>query len=45
MKPGQVIGKTDKISFDPEPELFSPMDLAATIYLAIGVDYGAEVLI
>lgn len=40
---GQVIGKTDKIGSDPISTPFSPMDLGATLYQAIGVDYEMEV--
>ena len=40
---GAVIGKTDKAGSAPATPAYSPMDLAATIYAALGVDYGAEV--
>ncbi len=43
VKGGQVIGKTDKIGSDPLSQPYSPMDLGATIYQAIGVDFEAEV--
>jgi uncharacterized protein (DUF1501 family) len=43
VKGGQVIGKTDKIGSDPVTQPYSPMDLGATIYSAIGVDHEAEV--
>jgi Protein of unknown function (DUF1501) len=40
---GQVIGKTDKIGSAPVTPPHSPMDLGATIYQALGVDYQVEV--
>lgn len=40
---GAVIGKTDKAGSAPVTPAYSPMDLGATIYAALGVDYGAEV--
>jgi hypothetical protein len=40
---GQVIGKTDKSGSDPIQNRYSPMDLGATIYQALGVDYHDEV--
>jgi uncharacterized protein (DUF1501 family) len=40
---GAVIGKTDPIGSAPATPAYSPMDLGATIYSALGVDYGAEV--
>ena len=40
---GAVIGKTDAIGSAPVTPAFSPMDLGATIYAALGVDHGAEV--
>src|SRR5262245_16524113 len=40
---GAVIGKTDKSGSAPVTPPYSPMDLGATIYSALGVDYGAEV--
>jgi len=43
VKGGRVIGKTDKIGSDPLSQPYSPMDLAATIYRAIGVDSEAEI--
>ena len=43
VKGGQVIGKTDKIGADPITQPYSPMDLGATIYSAIGVDPDSEV--
>jgi Protein of unknown function (DUF1501) len=43
VKGGRVIGKTDKIGSDPLSQPYSPMDLAATIYQAIGVDFDAEI--
>jgi hypothetical protein len=38
-----VIGKSDRIGSDPLSQPYSPMDLGATIYQAVGVDYEAEV--
>ena len=40
---GAVIGKTDKTGADPITKPYAPMDLGATIYNAIGVDYETEV--
>ena len=40
---GQVIGKTDATGAAPVTHPFSPMDLGATIYRALGVNYEAEV--
>jgi hypothetical protein len=40
---GAVIGKTDKVGSAPVTPAYSPTDLGATIYAALGVDYGAEV--
>jgi hypothetical protein len=40
---GAVIGKTDRIGSDPLTQPYSPMDLGATIYQALGVDFEAEV--
>jgi hypothetical protein len=39
---GAVIGKTDKSGSAPVTPAYSPMDLGATIYAALDVDYGAE---
>jgi len=43
VKGGVVIGKTDKIGSDPITTPYSPMDLGATIYRTLGVDYEMEV--
>lgn len=40
---GNVIGKTDRQGSDPISQPYSPMDLGATIYSAIGVDPDSEV--
>jgi uncharacterized protein (DUF1501 family) len=40
---GAVIGKTDATGAAPVTPPYSPMDLGATIYQALGVDYEAEV--
>jgi Protein of unknown function (DUF1501) len=40
---GAVIGKTDATGGAPVTQPYSPMDLGATIYQAVGVDYDAEV--
>jgi uncharacterized protein (DUF1501 family) len=40
---GALIGKTDKSGSAPVTPAYSPMDLGATIYAALGVDHGAEV--
>jgi hypothetical protein len=40
---GAVIGKTDKSGGAPVTPAYSPMDLGATIYSTLGVDYGGEV--
>jgi hypothetical protein len=40
--PGQVIGKTDRIAAYPLSRTFSPADLGATIYEALGIDPSAE---
>ncbi|HKA08257.1 MAG TPA: DUF1501 domain-containing protein, partial [Gemmataceae bacterium] len=40
---GAVIGKTDATGSAPITQPYSPMDLGATIYQAMGVDYDAEV--
>jgi Protein of unknown function (DUF1501) len=40
---GSVIGKTDKSGGAPVTPAYSPMDLGATIYSALGVDYGTDV--
>ncbi len=41
---GKVIGKTDKTGADPITTPYSPMDLGATIYQALGLDHDVEVL-
>jgi uncharacterized protein (DUF1501 family) len=43
VRDGQVIGKTDKSGSDPIQNRYTPMDLGATIYQALGVEYHAEV--
>jgi len=40
---GQVIGKSDKIGAFPTTVPYSPDDVGATIYTALGVDPGSEV--
>jgi len=40
---GAVIGKTDATGGAPVTQPYSPMDLGATIYQALGVDYDAEI--
>lgn len=40
---GQVIGKSDRLGAHAVTRTFSPPDLAATIYQALGVDLGTEV--
>jgi len=40
---GAVIGKTDAIGSAPVTPAYSPMDLGATIYQALGVEHDAEV--
>jgi hypothetical protein len=40
---GAVIGKTDSTGSAPSTTPYSPMDLGATIYQALGVDYTVEV--
>ena len=40
---GQVIGKSDKIGAFPTTVPFSPDDVGATIYTALGIDPGSEV--
>ncbi|WP_406693881.1 DUF1501 domain-containing protein [Singulisphaera sp. Ch08] len=39
---GQIIGKSDRLGAYPISRSFSPPDLAATIYNALGVDTGTE---
>ena len=41
---GQVIGRSDKSGAYPATRAFSPADLAATIYRALGIDGEAEVV-
>jgi Protein of unknown function (DUF1501) len=43
VKGGAVIGKTDATGSAPITHPYSPMDLGATIYQALGVDYDVEV--
>ena len=40
---GQIIGQSDKIGGFPASVSYSPNDLAATIYSALGVDLESEV--
>jgi uncharacterized protein (DUF1501 family) len=40
---GQVIGKTDKIGAFPTTPPFTPDDVGATVYHALGVDSDADV--
>lgn len=40
--PGAVVGKTDSVGGAPSTPAFSPMDLGATIYRALGVDHDIE---
>ena len=40
---GSIIGKTDKTGSDPVSPPHSPMDLAATVYAALGVDPDIEI--
>lgn len=41
---GQVIGKSDKIGAYPASRGYYPSDLGATIYRALGVDPGSEII-
>ncbi|RUL87412.1 DUF1501 domain-containing protein [Tautonia sociabilis] len=41
---GQVIGRSDKSGAYPATKAFSPADLAATVYRALGIDGEAEVI-
>ena len=41
---GQLIGKSDKIGAFPLSRSFTPGDLAATIYRALGVDLATEIV-
>ena len=41
---GQVIGKSDKLGAFPLSRSFTPSDLAATIYRALGVDLATELV-
>lgn len=43
VKPGQVIGKSDKTASDPTTTPYSPDDVGATVYSVLGVDPHAEV--
>jgi uncharacterized protein (DUF1501 family) len=40
---GQVIGKTDKIGAFPTTPPFTPDDVGATVYRALGVDWDADI--
>jgi len=39
-----VVGQTDKNGAEPVGRKVSPMDVCATIYRKLGVDYGKEYL-
>ncbi len=41
---GQVIGASDRIGAYPATRAYSPADLAATIYSALGIDLGTELI-
>jgi Protein of unknown function (DUF1501) len=43
VKAGTVIGKTDPTGSAPVTPAYSPMDLGATIYQALGVDHAVDV--
>jgi uncharacterized protein (DUF1501 family) len=43
VKPGQVIGRSDKTASDPTTTPYSPDDIGATVYSVLGVDPHAEV--
>lgn len=43
VKPGQVIGKSDKTAAYPSTTPYSPDDIGATVYTVLGVDPHAEV--
>jgi hypothetical protein len=43
VKPGQVIGKSDKTAAYPSTNPYSPEDIGATVYTVLGVDPHAEV--
>ena len=43
VKPGQVIGKSDKTASDQTTTPYSPDDIGATVYSVLGVDPHAEV--
>jgi hypothetical protein len=40
---GKVIGQTDRVGGEPTTHPYSPMDLGATIYEALGIDPGIEI--
>jgi uncharacterized protein (DUF1501 family) len=40
---GQVIGKSDKLAAHPASRSFSPDDVGATVYHALGIDSASEV--
>jgi hypothetical protein len=44
VRPGQVIGKSDKIGAYPITQPYSPDDVGATIYHALGVDFASEIV-
>ncbi|HEU5116269.1 MAG TPA: DUF1501 domain-containing protein [Isosphaeraceae bacterium] len=41
---GQIIGASDRIGAYPATRAYSPADLAATIYSALGIDLGTELI-
>jgi uncharacterized protein (DUF1501 family) len=43
VRPGQVIGKSDKIGAYPATTPYSPDDIGATVYHVLGIDPAAEV--
>jgi uncharacterized protein (DUF1501 family) len=43
VRPGQVIGRSDKIGAYPLTNPYSPDDVGATVYHVLGVDPGSEV--
>jgi hypothetical protein len=42
IRPGQVIGKTDRTGGYPDSEAYTPADLAATIFHLLGIGAGEE---
>lgn len=41
---GQVIGKSDRIAAHPETQSYTPFDIGATVYDALGVDVSTEII-